>query len=317
VVDLSNASRQAWLLISTDERAFGGNTGYDDQVNSSYKWDSTVKYSSHLRVGDIIVIFDKHNLIGSSIIDSISVEKSNKLRMRCPECGTPKFQSRKTKLPLFRCGNPKCLHEFDDPISEIIEVTGYSSNHEAGWIDLEGLATGDELRKISISPKSPDSIKPFNFEKFLQLISKRVPSYDLKFVENLPNEQSHGHSLRNVRVRVGQGKFRQGLLETYGDSCALTGPTPKAAIEACHLYSYAQVGKHDEHGGLLMRRDLHALFDKGLLTINATNRKIIVSHELMKFPTYAALHETDVKVELSDRQLAWIRAHSLNFEEFS
>lgn len=305
--------RRAWLLISTDQRAFAGNNGYEDSINSSYKWDSTVKYAALLKRGDIIVIFDKVQLIGASIIDEIAVGKSTKQRLRCPNCKSTSLRKRKTKVPLYRCQEQDCCLEFDDAISEHAEVVTYSSTHEAGWIDLDGLASGAELRSISPTPKAPDSIRPLDFEKFVELISQRAPNYEIPFVEGLASDQSHGHSLRQVRVRIGQGKFRTSLIETYGASCAVTGPTHQAAIEACHLYSYAKEGKHHEHGGLLLRRDLHTLFDRGLLAINPDTSTIVVSPELLKFENYAVFHERKLNIELTERQLAWIRIHSLKF----
>lgn len=77
-----------------------------------------------------------------------------------------------------------------------------------------------------------------------------------------------GHRQARVRVRVGQGGFRQRLLATQGPVCAFTGPGPAAALEAAHLYSYAAVGQHHDDGGLLLRRDVHRLFDQGDIAVD-------------------------------------------------
>lgn len=70
-----------------------------------------------------------------------------------------------------------------------------------------------------------------------------------------------------MRVRVGQAEFRLRLLARYGNVCAFSGPSPTAALEAAHLYSYAAEGRHHDDGGFLLRRDLHRLFDLGLLAV--------------------------------------------------
>lgn len=68
-------------------------------------------------------------------------------------------------------------------------------------------------------------------------------------------------------MRIGQPAFRAELARKYGPIGAFSGPAPAEAREACHLYSYAEIGHHDIEGGLLLRRDLHRLFDQGPLTV--------------------------------------------------
>ena len=307
-------STGAWLLITTEHRAHGGNVGYEDALNSSYKWDDTVKYHSRLKRGDLIVLFDKDVLLGASIIDNIEVtQNANKQRFRCPKCKSTSIKPRITVLPLYRCQKRNCGNEFDVPISEVIRVKTYESKHEAGWVDLEGLATGQELRAVTTTPKAPDSIRPLYFDQFLELMRHSAPEHDLKFLKRINDDQLIGHSTRQVRVRTGQGQFRTQLLERYGEQCAITGRTHPATIEACHLYSYAKVGKHHEHGGVLLRRDLHALFDKGLITVDPLTSTVMVAKELMEFPQYASLASKQLQIDLNDEQLAWIRAHQLEF----
>jgi hypothetical protein len=87
----------------------------------------------------------------------------------------------------------------------------------------------------------------------------------------------------------------------------LSGPAPEPALEAAHLYSYARIGKHEDDGGLLLRRDLHALFDRGLIAIDPANRTVVVADELKPFPALAALSGADLQIELSRRQVKWLR----------
>lgn len=51
-----------------------------------------------------------------------------------------------------------------------------------------------------------------------------------------------GHTVRQVSVRIGQPAFRAELVRKYGSVCAFSGPAPSEALEACHLYSYAEIG---------------------------------------------------------------------------
>jgi hypothetical protein len=117
-----------------------------------------------------------------------------------------------------------------------------------------------------------------------------------------------GHREALVRARIGQASFRQMLLDRYGEQCAFTGPTPLAALEAAHLYRYADLGRHDDHGGLLLRRDLHRLFDLGYIAVDSRST-ISVDRQLRPYPLYAELHGKPLKVATSARQRAWLAEH--------
>ena len=64
------------------------------------------------------------------------------------------------------------------------------------------------------------------------------------------------------------------------------GPAPAEVLEACHLYSYAEIGRHDIEGGLLLRRDLHRLFDQGLLAVTPDGT-IDVGESLKPYDLYS------------------------------
>jgi hypothetical protein len=72
---------------------------------------------------------------------------------------------------------------------------------------------------------------------------------------------------RQIAIRRGQQKFRNVLRERYGDQCLITGCRVLAVLEAAHINPYR--GEHDHHveNGLLLRADIHTLFDLDLLGI--------------------------------------------------
>jgi len=72
---------------------------------------------------------------------------------------------------------------------------------------------------------------------------------------------------RLVQPRLGQATFRIAVLDAYGRACAVTGEHSLPAIEAAHIRSYAQDGPHEVRNGLLLRADLHRLFDTGYVTV--------------------------------------------------
>ena len=62
-----------------------------------------------------------------------------------------------------------------------------------------------------------------------------------------------GHGVGLSKTRVGQQRFREAMLDRFGEACAFTGPQPPGALEAAHLYLYSKNPEHDVRGGLLLR----------------------------------------------------------------
>ncbi len=118
-----------------------------------------------------------------------------------------------------------------------------------------------------------------------------------------------GHRTRLVRVRVGQAGFRSHLLKAHGDECAFTGPSPREALEAAHLYSFAADGEHRDDGGLLLRRDIHRLFDRGHLAVTPSSVTIDVSGAVRRYEEYGRLQGKPLRVSLTGQQVHWVSRH--------
>ena len=296
---------KGWLLLAAgDSRAFAGNDGYADDTATSYRWDSKVPNAQGPDVGDFIIVWDSTGSLGASVIEDIEVGSAPKLIRRCPGCSQARIKARSVKTPLYRCQD--CGLEFDEADEHWEEVTTFSTQHELGWVDLEGRLTAGQVRKLSVHQGSQHAIRQ------MDLAVARVAVPELSSEATGPTGRAHrrvngGFTQRITKVRTGQGAFRRQLLARYGAVCALSGPAPEPSLEAAHLYSYARIGKHEDDGGLLLRRDLHALFDRGLIAIDPSARTIVVGDDLKAFPGLAALSGAELHVTLSRRQLKWLK----------
>lgn len=94
--------------------------------------------------------------------------------------------------------------------------------------------------------------------------------------ENLNNR--YGSEIL-TRVRLGQGAFRVLITDAYERKCAISGEKTLPVLDAAHIKPYDQSGPHSISNGLLLRTDLHKLFDKGYLTIT-NDYKIEVSRRI-------------------------------------
>lgn len=78
-----------------------------------------------------------------------------------------------------------------------------------------------------------------------------------------------------ARPRLGQGAFRVLVTDAYGRRCAVTGERTLPVLEASHIQPYGQQGPHAVSNGLLLRADLHILFDRGYLGLDEINRLLV------------------------------------------
>ena len=301
--------RPAWLLMAVAEgdRQHGGNDGYDDEPDAHYSWDSSVGNHARVAPGDLVVLWDKHRVLGASVIENIEVSFAEKMLHRCVKCGLAGIKARREMTPRYKCY--KCKAEFDTPDSHVKSVVTYRSSHAAGWVDLGGVLSAVEVRNLCESPKSQLSLRPLRRSDFLREVRNSPADVDLDPLLRRAGTDVSGHSLVTVRVRVGQASFRDGLFDRYGPVCAVTGPAPEDVLDAGHLYSYAEIGVHHGHGGLLFRADIHRLFDRGLLGIDPSTELVRTSPKLESWGSYRALNSKSVEVPLSKAQLEWLKLH--------
>ena len=144
----------------------------------------------------------------------------------------------------------------DTPIdwgSSIVQGKSYDSDNEGGkeiWFKVEKL-----------------------LEKYLPLNS--IDEGKSQFILEEPSSPAYGNDIL-TKVRLGQGAFRVLVTDAYSRRCSITGEKTLPVLEAAHIKPYAQSGPHFISNGLLLRSDLHKLFDGGYLTIT-NDLKIEVS----------------------------------------
>ena len=84
---------------------------------------------------------------------------------------------------------------------------------------------------------------------------------------------------REVLPRLGQGAFRAIVSQAYDFRCAITGDRVRPVLEAAHVRAVAAGGEHRLDNGVLLRSDMHTLYDRGFLSLD-DDRRLLVSGEL-------------------------------------
>jgi len=123
-------------------------------------------------------------------------------------------------------------------------------------------------------------------------------------VEQFDPKDSFGgktFKMRNLANRLGQRKFREALLSAYEGTCAITGSTEISALQAAHISPYDGSKTNSVQNGILLRADIHNLFDLGLIAIDPKTFLVIVSDRVAD-PTYRAFNNTKIKLPEKSRQ---------------
>lgn len=310
-----NESQEAWIAIAKapSELSYGVHDGYDDEPSSHYAYDSLVGNHKNIKVGDLLFVRGSRHLLGFGQVEAITTTQGSKELRRCPACGG-RPESRKTKIPEWRC--MKCASEFEtDELGSVCkEITVYRAVYTNTWQDANHPLDTDELLTFQANNDTQSAIRKLNFSKVPALITRALGLL-LANNGNFSGGQvkiEGGHAITISKRRRGQQEFRLALLAAIGPSCFISGLNPEFVLEAAHIRPFAKFESHVLSGGLLLRRDLHALFDRGMLRINTSKWQAEVSPALHGFPHYKAFNALKVvppKANLPNKD--WLNEHYL------
>ena len=102
-----------------------------------------------------------------------------------------------------------------------------------------------------------------------------------------------------VVPRLGQGAFRVAVTDAYNRACAVSGGRVLPALDAAHIRPYSAGGSHEVSNGLLLRRDIHSVFDAGYVTVDDKLRFVVSDRVRTEFNNgneYRRLHGAVVSV---------------------
>jgi hypothetical protein len=132
-----------------------------------------------------------------------------------------------------------------------------------------------------------------------------------------PRDDEDRRQIFARRVRRGQSRFRKALLTLYSNQCAFTGVREDRVLEACHVLSHAETGNNQLDNGLILRADIHTLFDLGLATV--ANDGITVRLDTMRVtdPEFTRLNNVQQRraavterhreiLSIRNRDIAWL-----------
>lgn len=129
----------------------------------------------------------------------------------------------------------------------------------------------DELI-LSYGSRKSDAISSVELQHLSPL--GRALSDDLEVV--LAAEQER--KTTTAKARPEQQKFREAAMLRHGGRCVVTGFTLPTVLEAAHVIPHTGNPAFEvPENSLILRRDVHSLFDVGMIAINPKSGKIVLS----------------------------------------
>jgi len=110
-----------------------------------------------------------------------------------------------------------------------------------------------------------------------------------------PDVDAREWQIRQVLKRRGQARFRMSLIRAYDGRCAITGCNAIDALEAAHIAPYNKSANNSASNGLLLRADIHTLFDLGLLAVHPQDFSVMLSPKL-EGSQYSELHGAKLRL---------------------
>ncbi|MDX8052851.1 HNH endonuclease [Lentzea sp. BCCO 10_0798] len=274
---------KAWALFSA-ERKHDSDAGSSGVLGSSFVYDNNFSRSQELREGHVVVIHDDEDVLGIARIGRIDHEDG--------QAG----------------------------------VTKYVAYYGGTWRAVDGAISSDDLKDASTDMAAHDVIKPLDIDKVEAMLARVAVS--------LPSQAAEARSVAKIRsvrrivtgkdvrggeddgvaptggrreikakARKGQDKFRKKLIQRYGHVCAITGRCPAEVLQAAHLRSFAEHETHNLDEGVLLRADVHLLFDSGLLAVDPTTRRVVLAPSLSTYPHYTQFDGAEFAVGPSEKAI--------------
>lgn len=155
------------IFLTAGDASLGRHGNYGDSRGSTYSWDSTVSNSNLPQRGDLICVRSKQEILGVSLISEIVVEPSWKTRLRCVDCSSTKLKW-SSKRRDFRCGS--CSKQQAIPDVEFVDSLISTHAYYDWFFTPTPLISVEQVRKLSKTPKSIQSIQTLNLQSFLEIL---------------------------------------------------------------------------------------------------------------------------------------------------
>lgn len=264
-----NQMPQIYVVLSEE----GVETGFAVSIPESDYHDQNIKIQNR----EIIPQIHKKLPVSGSLIDSLQheLDRSNKWSLRHKtreKVNGSKIPYNNSVAAMFDSLKQEKVCFGGGSIASNTKPTRKNKSVNVGYWAKNALdAFGDIL--LTCAPTGAD----IEFANFRDEIEKYSPDDVFWKLNKFDTREYH---LRSVALRVGQGKFRNAVLAAYSHRCAFTETGQRDVLQAAHIYPYKGENGNNVANGILLRSDLHLLFDLHMISVHPEEHTIFVSDRI-------------------------------------
>jgi putative restriction endonuclease len=137
------------------------------------------------------------------------------------------------------------------------------------WPRIDWIPTPEDFSRNIVQGKGYDLTSPAGSRLWQQVMERLRAGTGGRVAED---DDAVQRQPVQVLQRLGQGAFRILITDTYERRCAITQEKALPVLEAAHIRPVADGGSHRLSNGLLLRSDVHTLFDRGYITVSPDHR---------------------------------------------
>ena len=297
---------KGWIAIVALEDSVGASY----RPTAGYSFGDHTPHHRHVSVHDIFFIRSQTQLLAIGRVQRIEAGSSEKAVQRCPTCGTGQLGFRSTRTNSYRC---LYGHEFSQPLASTRSGMEYKAFFGLDYIEISARIEAAELRPFELTNSRQLSLRPCDVDALMRYIVRRdrnaaatlkdwlaartltLADDDADMTDPADVLDEREHRYLGIRLRRGRKIFRDELMRRYGACCMISGCTTAALIEAAYIQPESAPKFNTPTNGLLLRCDLHTLFDLNLLGIDP-DRLTAAIHPDLETSEYKAFDGTPLLI---------------------
>ena len=201
------------------------------------------------------------------------------------------------EIKFYLSARKSSKNTFTDLQSRLIKI-----EHQSTFIASE-IISQEFRRKLNkqipiIGTINPDKASNSTRSLFITFANSKTKSF-IERIAKVENEAELEYTIQKVKKRLRQSKFRKELLIVYNNTCAVTGSKVAPLLEAAHIEPYNGAHTSVVKNGILLRSDIHDLFDlyvDGKRLINISTDYKIEVHPSLKVSEYWVYNGKEIKL---------------------
>jgi putative restriction endonuclease len=285
---------QGWIAVVPSTDALGATrTSW-----TAYTYETDDRSKKQIAPNDLLFLRDQTRLLAVARIESVTTEKREQMVAKCPVCGLAKVEVRKKSDMPYRCFHG---HQFLAPVEVPQATLIHTAHFDHDCVRIVADIEPAEVRPFELTNSRHVKLKTCDISGMCGYVARRdhtvsptLKSWLRHRTVDLGDRDGDATSplsfsisdeqerpFHAIRLRRGAAAFRDKLITRYGPRCMISGCSVLALLEACHVGRYQ--GPDDNHptNGLLLRSDLHTLFDLDLIGLNPADMEVTIHDKLV------------------------------------